>query len=195
MIFGARSGFFVQAVVVAGSVCAVQTGCERTRVTPPAYLENFKAEVTATGIDVSFELTDKYHTPTIMMFGNGVVRIDDAPDSMAVDTVMRPGTAHIAPLDSSWLLYNARLFIARENFTLETRTGTPGTKKAYVCKLGVYPYSHFLRKPKRPDGNVSVALVSMDGKHVIMATQRVVWHQAAYGPASGVVDPDRFGNR
>jgi|GEM_PF-1341271 len=181
-------------------------GCERTRVTPPMYLEDLHALPTPVGIDVSFVLLDRNREPTVMMFGAGVIRIEDIPDTSDAVTreefrarALSPGDSAAAraagTLDSTWLLYNARMFISRDHFTRERRATASGERIIEVCWMGVYPYRHFLRKPRRPDGVVRVALVTMDGRHVMTAHQRVVWPPEAFAEEVGRKVSDRFGDK
>ncbi|HPU84393.1 MAG TPA: hypothetical protein PLE60_03525 [Candidatus Latescibacteria bacterium] len=169
-------------------------GCERTRVTPPVEMRNLRVTPTKIGLDISFELIDSRGQPTIMMFGNGVVRIDDSPDSVQKEVF--PGhPAGSSALDSTWLLYNARLFVTREHFVIVRGGDSARGQDKYLCSLGVYPYSHFLRKPKHPTGNVRVALVGMDGRRVLLGHAPVVWPPEAFSAISGTGDQSRFGNR
>jgi len=191
-------------------IVAALVGCERTQVTPAAYLVNLKAAVTPVGIDVSFELLDRDRQPTLVLFGTGVIRIEDRPDSLMEpegtvpetpgptvhsSSPMPGSTASAAGgLDSTWLLYNARFFVYRDHFSREVKATQTGERTVPICHLGVYPYRHFLRKPRRPDGVVRVAFVAVDGSYVMMEEQRVRWPAEAFDEEVGK-PVKRFGNR
>lgn len=187
------------------------SGCERTRVTPAAHLSNLRATPTPVGIDVSFELLDRDGQPTLVLFGTGVIRIEDRPDSLGVgpaaDSIDGSGAIRDeggradsasafagGELDSTWLLYNARFFVYRDHFSREVMTAESVGRVRPVCHLGVYPYRHFLRKPSRPDGVVRVAFVAVDGSYVMVEEQRVLWPSEAFDEEVGK-PVTRFGNR
>ena len=157
---------------------SVVAGCSDTRMTTPVRITDFRATPKPIGIDVSFLLVDSLDRSTVLLFGAGVVRIME-PDSSGADTL-----SSVAKLDTARLLYNRQIIISREFFVRQTGDGIPVER----CELGVFPYKHFLRAPRTPDGVVWVAVISKNGKQVFRAHARVRW------PTEVMDRPEIFGS-
>ena len=151
-------------------IAALMCGCEEVTIRPPASMDQFSAVPTEEGIEVHFVLNDSCGHSTVMMFGTGVVRIEEP----STDSIHHAGT-----VDTTRLLYNRQLIFSREYFVREdAEDSTAGY--TYVCQLGTFPYRHFLRAPDTPDGIVRVVVVTDAGKTLLNSSQRVTWPTEVY---------------
>ena len=146
---------------------ALLAGCQVTQMTEPRSLTDFRAEPTDLGVEISFTLRDEAGRTTVLLFGSGVLRIEEPPsDSSAPPT---------ATVDTSRILYNRQLVLSREFFVTSTVRTDSATLRTHVCHLGTFPYRQFDRAPRRSDAIVRLAVVSGKGNRVLQDSLRVRW--------------------
>ncbi len=155
--------------------------CERVQLTPPATIENIRVLQTHQGLDVSFELFDDEGRSTVLMIGDGLIRIEDAASD--TDLVM-PG-----PLDSTRLLLNQRVYIDRTSFRRETVPGQYGPRDAHICRFGTFPYERLLRSPGGRFAVVRIAVVTADGERIVQAAHPIEWQPDVFHSATGTRNP------
>jgi len=168
----------VAAALVASVLAAAAlagAGCQRTRILQPAYLDDLRVESTPLGPQVSLVFLDSLRRPTVVMFGAGVIRIEDAPD----DTAELPREG---PLDTTRIVYNSTIVLSREYFVRREVMTSARIETTEVCDLGVFPYRQFLRRPTQRDGIVRVAFIPPGGRRVMQISRRFAWPPEAFEP-------------